>query len=98
MDLVITEGYKRESRPKIEVFRSAAHKNPLCVGHDDLIAFVSDVDMNLNVPYFGLDEISELADFIEKTFLKDCKAEDGEMTLHEQIKQDLTAAIKDQRW
>ena len=77
VDLVITEGYKRESRPKIEVFRSAAHKKPLCVGHDDLIAFVSDVDMGLNVPYFGLADITALSDFIENQFLRSKHTEDG---------------------
>ena len=76
MDLVITEGYKRESKPKIEVFRSVAHKNPLCIGHEDLVAFVSDVDMGLNVPYFGLEDIPQIADFIEKQYLNQDNAED----------------------
>jgi molybdopterin-guanine dinucleotide biosynthesis adapter protein len=69
VDLVITEGYKQESKPKIEVFRSGVHERPLCIGHKDLIAFVSDGDLEIGVPRFGLEQIQELTDFIEKTFL-----------------------------
>ncbi|OQX06589.1 MAG: molybdopterin-guanine dinucleotide biosynthesis protein B [Desulfobacteraceae bacterium IS3] len=69
MDIVITEGYKRENKPKIEVFRSAAHKEPLCLGNSDLIALVTDTDVDLNVPRFGLEDIQKLADFIEKKYL-----------------------------
>ncbi len=69
MDIVITEGYKRESKPKIEVFRAAAHKEPLCIGNSDLIALVTDTDVDPNVPRFGLEDIEKLADFIEEKYL-----------------------------
>ncbi|MBA3029468.1 MAG: molybdopterin-guanine dinucleotide biosynthesis protein B [Desulfobacteraceae bacterium] len=69
VDLVITEGYKHESKPKIEVFRSAAHEKPLCLGQGDLIAWVSDVAPETRVPRFGLEDIQEIVDFIEQTFL-----------------------------
>ena len=69
VDLVITEGYKREDKPKIEVFRSTQHQEPLCIANGDLIALVSDIHMDLNVPVFGLEEIEEITDFIEKQFL-----------------------------
>jgi len=69
MDIVITEGYKRENKPKIEVFRTVAHKEPLCKGNNDLIALVTDSDVDLNVPRFGLEDIEKLADFIEKSYL-----------------------------
>jgi len=69
MDLVIVEGYKKESKPKIEIFRSAKHKKPLCQGDDNLIAFVTDMDVDLKVPKFGLEDIEKLADLIEKKYL-----------------------------
>ncbi|MDP3283125.1 MAG: molybdopterin-guanine dinucleotide biosynthesis protein MobB, partial [Desulfobacterales bacterium] len=69
MDLVITEGYKRENKPKIEVFRKASHKEPLCRDDDNLVALVTDDDLDLNVPRFGLEDIKGLADLIEKKFL-----------------------------
>ncbi len=69
VDLVITEGYKREKKPKIEVFRKERHKEPLCLDNDNLVAIVTDDDLNLNVPRFGLEDIKGLADLIEKKFL-----------------------------
>lgn len=68
-DMVITEGYKRENKPKIEIFRAAAHTEPLCRGNSDLIALVTDTDADLNVPRFGLEDIEKLADFIEEKYL-----------------------------
>ncbi len=69
MDLVITEGYKRESKPKIEVIRKARHNASLCGQNDHLIAIVTDSTVDRNVPKFGFDEIENLADLIEKEFL-----------------------------
>lgn len=68
MDLIITEGFKRVEKPKIEIFRAAAHKQPFCLHDKNLIAFVTDTDFNLNVPTFGLEDIPQIADFIEKNF------------------------------
>lgn len=70
MDIVIAEGYKRENRPKIEVFRSSIHQVPLCLNNDNLIAFVTDsTDIKTKIPIFGLNEIKKIADLIEKRFL-----------------------------
>ncbi|MBW2010728.1 MAG: molybdopterin-guanine dinucleotide biosynthesis protein B [Deltaproteobacteria bacterium] len=69
MDLVIAEGYKKEDRPRIEVFRSTRHKMPLCPDHKNLVAFVTDKGIDLKVPVFGLEEIQRLAGFIEKKYL-----------------------------
>jgi len=70
VDLIISEGYYRDSQPKIEVFREAAHGEPLCTENDHLIAFASDAPLDRGVPCFGLDEIERIADFIEERFLK----------------------------
>ena len=70
LDLVITEGYKRENKPKIEVVRAARHADVLLKADSHLVAVVSDIDLNLNVPVFGLEDIDKLADFIEETYLK----------------------------
>lgn len=71
MDLVLTEGYKHGSKPKIEVFRRAAHRNPLHVKGEpnNLIAVVSDVSLDLGVPVFDINDVSGLADFIVQRFL-----------------------------
>jgi molybdopterin-guanine dinucleotide biosynthesis protein B len=69
MDLVITEGFKKRNRPKIEVCRAERNAEPLCRGDSNLIALMTDTDIKLNVPTFGLEEIDALADLIEKKYL-----------------------------
>lgn len=69
MDLVITEGFKSEDQPKIEVCRTDNHKSPIHPIVSHLIAFVSDTDIDMGVPKFGLEDIERLADLIEKRFL-----------------------------
>lgn len=71
VDLVITEGYKRGDKPKIEVLRAARHTHLLCADDVRLMAVVSDIKTKPPVPKFGLEQITELADFIEKEFLSD---------------------------
>ncbi|MGQ9618289.1 MAG: molybdopterin-guanine dinucleotide biosynthesis protein B [Candidatus Aminicenantia bacterium] len=70
VDLVLAEGFKRSSFPKIEVFRKDLHKDLLCSETDNLIAIVSQKKFTLNVPHFNFDEISKLADFLITKFLK----------------------------
>jgi molybdopterin-guanine dinucleotide biosynthesis protein B len=69
VDLVITEGYKTGSKPKIEIVRSARHSEPMLKNDRLLIAVVTDVDLQLKVPKFGFDDIGPLADMIEEKFL-----------------------------
>lgn len=69
MDLVIAEGYKTTSKPKIEVFRKSVHKAPACMGHESTVAFVTDSPLDVDTPLFGLDDIEKLADFIVERFI-----------------------------
>lgn len=69
MDLVITEGFKRKNRPKIEVFRRAAHAAPLYRGQADFVAMVTDTELALDIRRFDFEDIAGLADFIEERFL-----------------------------
>jgi molybdopterin-guanine dinucleotide biosynthesis protein B len=64
MDLLITEGLKRDRAPKIEVFRSQCHRQPACLEDDTLIAMVSDTPFDLERPRFGPDDIEAIAEFI----------------------------------
>ncbi len=70
LDLVITEGYKREDKPKIEVFRNSLHPSPACTNNDHLIAMVTDSEIDIEVPTFGLEAVESIVDFIENRFLK----------------------------
>ncbi|MBW2565556.1 MAG: molybdopterin-guanine dinucleotide biosynthesis protein B [Deltaproteobacteria bacterium] len=69
VDIILTEGYKKESKPKIEVFRSQVHEKPLCKEDENLVALVSDTSLDLDAPCFELDDTKGLADFLEERFL-----------------------------
>jgi molybdopterin-guanine dinucleotide biosynthesis adapter protein len=69
MDLVITEGYKQENLPKIAVYRNTNAGSIPTVTGKDIIALVTDADVEVNIPKMGLDEIKALTDIIEKRFL-----------------------------
>ena len=64
-DLVIVEGYKRESYPKIEV-RGAATAHPdLAPDDPTVIAIASGTELAPGpVPVFSRDDVGEIADFI----------------------------------
>jgi molybdopterin-guanine dinucleotide biosynthesis adapter protein len=68
VDIIITEGYKRADKPKIEVVRAEKSSEPLCAA-EELLAVVTDVALDLPVPRFGLDDAPALADLIEARFL-----------------------------
>ncbi len=69
VDLVITEGYKRGDKPKIEVFRKDVHQSPFCIGNDELVALVTDADLSVDVPLFDLNSYEEVAGFIVNKYL-----------------------------
>lgn len=69
MDVIIVEGYKNSKFPKIEVYRSVINETPLCQNNTTIVAIVTDADIQVNVPRFGLEEIKKISDFIEEKFL-----------------------------
>ena len=101
VDLILSEGYKKDVQPKIEIFRKEKHEELLCTQEDHLVAIVSNRSFEVGVPCFGLDDMKGLGDFIEKTFLR-AKSEreislkvDGEIIpLKPFIKDFLTNAIR----
>lgn len=70
IDLVIAEGYKRLTLPKIEVFRSTLHDAPLPDRDETWVAMVTDTNGTNDLPCFGLDDVVGLADFLEERFIK----------------------------
>ena len=77
MDLVLTEGYKKEPIPKVEIFRSAVHSEPLPDPEGSLIARVSDVETDPDVLHFGLDESRALAQFIAEKIIIPAREENS---------------------
>jgi molybdopterin-guanine dinucleotide biosynthesis protein B len=69
VDLILSEGYKKDVQPKIEVFRKEKHKKLLCTKKDNLVAIVSNQKFNVGVPCFHLEDTKGLSDFIGKMFL-----------------------------
>jgi len=64
VDVILTEGYLRSGRLRIEIVRAARSTEPLCAP-DELLALVTDVPLNYGVPTFGLDDAAGLVDLIE---------------------------------
>ena len=69
-DIVLSEGYYRDKQPKIEVSQKEEPYKLLCSNDKSLIAVVSKYPMELAVPWFHLDNIKSIVDFIECRFLK----------------------------
>lgn len=72
-DIVLTEGFKKSSLPKIELHRHERSTTLLCRGekHDPtLVAVASDKQLELDVPVLDLNNPEMVADFIETSFLK----------------------------
>jgi molybdopterin-guanine dinucleotide biosynthesis protein B len=68
VDLVLAEGFKRGSHPKIEIHRPEANPRPACQDDPHLLAVVSDADLDWGVPRFPVNDLCALADFIERHF------------------------------
>jgi molybdopterin-guanine dinucleotide biosynthesis adapter protein len=71
VDLILTEGYKSETHPKVEVYRREHRPEMLCTEDDNLVAVAGNpLDPPGHVPVFDLDRPEVLCDFIEERFLK----------------------------
>jgi len=82
VDIIFTEGYKRENKPKIEVFRKEIHKELLCLKDENLIALVTNQRFVIGVPCFDIDDVKGLSDFIEEKFLKVQKLPSVSLTIN----------------
>ncbi len=65
-DLVLVEGYKRESHPKIETHRAAAGQALIAPSDPTIRAVASDVPLDLDRPVLDLDGTAAIADFIAR--------------------------------
>jgi molybdopterin-guanine dinucleotide biosynthesis protein B len=68
VDLILAEGYKRGDKPKVEIFRTEVHSEPLCRNDPHLIAMVSDAPVDLGVPRFALNDVEGLVTFLTAHF------------------------------
>jgi molybdopterin-guanine dinucleotide biosynthesis protein B/molybdopterin-guanine dinucleotide biosynthesis protein len=73
VDLVLTEGFKKNRLPKIEVHRAERSPNLLCRGEEydaTLLAVASDEALELDVPVLDLNDSLQVADFVEQWMLR----------------------------
>ncbi len=68
LDLVITEGYKRGDKPKIEVTRQERGTELLCEV-EELIAIMADYPVDMPVAQFALDDAAGIVDLLEARVL-----------------------------
>ena len=62
-DLILLEGFKASSYPKLEIVRRSVSSEPVCEPASCL-AYVSDVDYPFTKPVFQPDDTAAIADFI----------------------------------
>ena len=64
VDLVLVEGFKRETHPKLEVFRAVVGKPMLHPDDPNIVAIASDGPVTARVPVVSLDDIEAIADIL----------------------------------
>ncbi|SHI80967.1 molybdopterin-guanine dinucleotide biosynthesis protein B [Parasporobacterium paucivorans] len=69
VDLIIAEGYRAGGAPKIGVYREASG-HELSVPVQELEALVCDRKITDEIPCFGLDDVSGMADFLVEHFVR----------------------------
>ena len=73
VDVVLTEGFKKNHFPKIEVHRKKRSPTIMCRGeeHDPtLIAVASDSDLTVGVPLFDINDYDGLCNLIESQVIE----------------------------
>lgn len=68
VDIIVTEGYKRGDKPKLEIFRSDMQAEPLCNTDENLLALITDADVNVGVPRFATNDARRVVDFLIQRF------------------------------
>lgn len=69
-DLILIEGFKYATIPKIEVHRSGLCPQLLANTDKNIIAIASNVKLHTSIPTLDLNDIDEIADFIMLKILK----------------------------
>jgi molybdopterin-guanine dinucleotide biosynthesis protein MobB len=70
VDIVLSEGFKKNPFPKIEINRSVMNQELLCSPADNLLAICSDRPLRTETPCLDINDIGALVDLVETRFLK----------------------------
>jgi len=63
-DLVLVEGFKRESIPKLEVYRAAVGEAQLHPQDASIVAVASDARVQTTLPQFDINDAPAIAEFV----------------------------------
>lgn len=98
-DIILTEGFKGSSYPKIEVHRAEQGKD-LVSDPKLLLGVVTDEPLDIDVPQFSRDDVSGIADIIEKKIAADNNKLDIDLVINDtsipvnsQLKDTLTRTL-----
>lgn len=73
VDILIIEGFKKNNYPKIEVHRKEIDDNLLCKNPEfnisTFMAVASDEMLDVNIPILDLNDVVNIANFIEDNFI-----------------------------
>jgi molybdopterin-guanine dinucleotide biosynthesis protein B len=69
VDIILTEGFKGNPYPKIEVFRSVLKRELLSSKDDNLIAVAGDEPVETDANLFDINDIEGIVDLVEDLFL-----------------------------
>jgi len=75
VDIIFTEGYKQEDKPKIEIYRQQSGNEPLGLKSEH-IAVASDTHLYEGVPHFSLDDQAAMANFLQLNVLNNKRSKD----------------------
>jgi len=65
VDVLLREGFKEDTKNKIEVFRKGiSGEQPLCMTDRSFLALASDVPFSVAIPQFNLNDAAAVANFI----------------------------------
>ena len=68
-DIILAEGFKQDKARKIEVHRQETGPDLVC-GRDELLAIVTDEELEMDIPRYSPADAAGLADLIETRYLK----------------------------
>lgn len=69
VDIIITEGYRDENKPKMEVIRKELSEELICE-ESELFAVITDFQIASPIAQFNFSQVEEIVDLIENKFLK----------------------------
>jgi len=75
-DLLLTEGFKREKFPKIEVYKYSDKNKPICFTDNTIKAIITDHSYHWHIPQFPTHDTTGVVEWIVSHFLNDRSVSD----------------------